>query len=122
MLRVISIVMLILILLSIVVQINDPDGWQWMFIYGVALVPTAAAIARTWTGLSVIAAIGYYAGFVYVMPRESIANISTLLTDLQMHEAGVEEAREAGGLLLCAVWMTVLGAVWWRNRNRTLVK
>lgn len=122
MLRVVSGIMLVLILLSIAVQINDPDGWIWMLIYAAAVVPTVAAIARTWTGLSVIAAIGYYAGFFYLLPRESIANPTALLTDLQMHEAGVEEAREAFGLLICAVWMTVLGAIWWRNRNRKLVK
>ena len=122
MLRIVSGIMLVLILLSIAVQINDPDGWIWMLIYAAAVVPTVAAIARTWTGLSLIVAIGYYAGFFYLLPRESVANPTALLTDLQMHEAGVEEAREAIGLLICAVWMTVLGGIWWRNRNRTLVK
>ncbi len=122
MMRGVSIVMLILLVLSIAVQYNDPDGWEWMLIYLVAVVPTVAAIARTWTGFSVIAAIGYYAGFFYQVPRESLASVSALFTDLQMHEAGVEEAREAFGLLICAVWMTVLGIVWWRNRNRKLVK
>ena len=122
MLRGVCIVMLILLVLSIGVQYNDPDGWIWMLIYFVAVIPTVAAIARTWTGLSVIAAIGYYAGFFYQLPRESVKDVSTLFTDLQMHEAGVEEAREAFGLLICAVWMTVLGVIWLRNRNRKLVK
>ncbi len=122
MLRGACIVMLVLVLLSVAVQFNDPDGWQWMLIYGVAIIPTVAALVRTWTGFSVVAAIGYYVGFFYLLPRESVQDISTLFTDLQMHEAGVEEAREAFGLLICAVWMTVLSAIWWRNRNRTLVK
>jgi hypothetical protein len=121
-LRAASIVMLILLLTTIVLQYNDPDGWIWMLIYGVALIPTVAALAKTWTGLSVVAAIGYYAGVVYTLPGGTAADPSHILTDLQMGEAGVEEAREAVGLLLCAVWMTVLGAIWWRNRNKTLVK
>lgn len=122
MLRYASIVMLLLLLLTIGVQYNDPDGPLWMLIYAVALVPTVAAIANTWTGLSIIAAIGYYAGFFYILPGGTVAEPAHILTDLQMGESGVEEAREAGGLLLCAIWMTVLGAVWWRNRNRKLVK
>jgi uncharacterized membrane protein len=122
MFRGICIVMLIVILLSIAVQYNDADGWIWMLIYAVGIVPTVAAIARTWTGLSVIVAIGYYAGFFYLLPSESVESPSSLITDLQMHEAGVEETREAIGLLICAVWMTVLGVIWWRNRNRKLVK
>jgi len=122
MFRGVCIVMLVVILLSIGVQYNDTDGWKWMLIYAVAIVPTVAAIARTWTGLSVFVAIGYYIGFFYLLPSESVASPSSLLTDLQMHEAGVEEAREAIGLLICAVWMTVLGAIWFRNRNSKLVK
>ena len=122
MLRAASIIMLILLLLSIAVQYNDPDPWKWMLIYAVAVVPTLAAIVRTWTGLSVFAAIGYYAGFFYLLPSGALENPSHFFTDLQMHEAGVEEAREAFGLLFCAIWMTVLSAIWWRNRNRKLVK
>lgn len=121
MLRAASVIMLILILLSIAVQYNDPDGWIWMLIYAMGLLPTVGAIARTWTGLSVIAAIGYFAGFFYMLPGSTVENPTHLFTDLQMGEAGVEEAREAFGLLLCAIWMSVLGAIWWRNRNRKLV-
>ena len=114
--------MLILLLMSMAVQYNDPDGWKWMVIYGIACIPTLAAIARTWTGWSVIAAVGYFAGFIYALPQSTVKNPSHIFTDLQMGEAGVEEAREAGGLLLCAIWMSVLGWIWWRNRNRSIVK
>jgi len=119
-LRVISVVMLILLLLCIVVQYNDPDGLMWMLIYGYGAFVTALAVAKRYTGFAIVGFIGYLAGFFVWIPGVVVDNPTHLLTDLQMGQRGVEEAREAFGLFLCAIWMLVLSVVWYRTRSRTI--
>jgi hypothetical protein len=119
-LRVISVVMLFLLLLCVVVQYNDPDGPLWMLIYGYGTAVTAMAVAKRFSVLAVLGFAGYTMGFIYWIPGVVVENPSQLFTDLQMGQAGVEEAREAFGLFLCAIWMLVLSVVWYRNRSRTI--
>lgn len=121
MLRVVSVIMFVLLLLCVVVQYNDPDGLVWMLIYGYGTVVTAFAVAKRYTVFAAVGAVGYLAGFFYWLPGIVVENPTHLLTDLQMGERGVEEAREAIGLLIAAVWMLVLSIVWYRNRSRSLV-
>ncbi|MCL4691611.1 MAG: hypothetical protein KJ060_03770 [Candidatus Hydrogenedentes bacterium] len=121
MLRVVSVIMLILLLLCVIVQFNDPDGLVWMLIYGYGTVVTAFAVAKRYTVFAVVGVVGYLAGFFYWLPGIVVENPTHLLTDLQMGERGVEEAREAIGLLIAAAWMLVLSIVWYRNRSRSLV-
>lgn len=118
--RIVSSIMLILLLSCVAVQYNDPDPVRWMLIYGYGALVTGMAIAKRYTVLAPIGAILYLAGFIYWIPGATVADPSHIFTDLQMHEKGVEEVREAVGLLLCAVWMTVLSVVWLRNRRTTL--
>lgn len=118
-LRIISVIMLILLLLCIVVQYNDPDGPLWMLIYGYGTAVTAMAVAKRYSVLAVLGFAGYTMGFIYWIPGVVVEDPSHLFTDLQMGHAGVEEAREAFGLFLCAVWMLVLSVVWYGNRSRT---
>ncbi len=120
-LRVVSIIMFFLLLLCVAVQYNDPDGPVWMAIYGYGAVITAMAIGRRYTVFALVGFIGYLAGFIYWVPGVVVDNPSDILTDLQMGHQGVEEAREAFGLLLTGVWMLVLAIVWYRHRSRTLV-
>lgn len=115
--RIVSIVMFVLMLLCVVVQWNDPDGWIWMLIYGYGAVVTAFAIARKYSVAAAIGFIGYLLGAIYWMPNEMVEHPSHLLTDLQMHEKGVEEVREDVGLFLSAAWMLVLTVAWWRTRR-----
>ncbi len=121
MLRVVSIIMFVLLLLCVIVQFNDPDGLVWMLIYGYGTVVTAFAVAKRYTVFAVVGVVGYLAGFFYWLPGIVVENPTHLLTDLQMGERGVEEAREAIGLLIAAAWMLVLSIVWYRNRSRSLV-
>jgi hypothetical protein len=117
-LRIVSVIMLLLLLLCVAVQYNDPDGPIWMLIYGYGTAVTAMAVAKRYSVLSVLGFAGYTIGFVYWIPGVVVENPSDLLTDLQMGHAGVEEAREAFGLFLCAVWMLALSIAWYRNRPR----
>jgi len=113
--------MFVLLLLCVVVQWNDPDGWIWMLIYGYGTVVTAFAIAKRYTFAAVIGFAGYLAAALYWMPKEMVEHPSNILLDMRMHEKGVEEVREDIGLFLCAIWMLVLSVAWWRGRKAALV-
>jgi hypothetical protein len=92
-------------------QLNDPDPWLWIPVYlapaaisGVALAgrlprwaPVVAAAA------AVLAALPLLATGIHAEPAK-------VVSDMKMHAAGVEEAREAIGLLMIAGWMAVLAA------------
>jgi Transmembrane family 220, helix len=103
MFRVVTIVMFGLMLMAVVVQYNDPDGWLWMLIYGYAVAVTWMALRQKYTYLSVLGGVGYLGGFFYLMP-ESFDGWYTN-----------EIAREALGLLITAIWMVVLSAKLYRN-------
>jgi hypothetical protein len=106
-----------LFLLSAAVQLNDPDPWLWIPLYGVAaalaglgaagrlpLAPNAAALALF---------VGLFALWAPSLPaarREAFAH-------WRMRSAGDEEAREAGGLALCALWSVLQTALAYRARR-----
>jgi hypothetical protein len=107
-----NLLMLLLFVFSVVVQYNDPDPLIWMAIYALAalaclqellwadnplLVPAAVgAIALIW-------AIGLLPGVI------GKVRISELFAEFEMKgDLMVEVAREAGGLLIIAVWMQAI--------------
>ena len=108
--RVVNSVMLAVFLLSCAVQVNDPDPLLWIFYYGVAAVFTTLAIGKIYTRWAALAAVGYYIGFAVYLPGWSIETLE-LLRESKMSSDDVELAREAFGLLVCAVWMTVLSVI-----------
>ena len=110
-------VMLIVFLLSAAVQYNDPDPWLWIFSYGVAAGLTILALARRYHWFTGVAALAFYGGFVYYLPGWGIDTL-LLLKEPKMSSIRVELAREAFGLLICAVWMSVLTWVWFRRRAK----
>lgn len=94
-------------LLSVAVQWNDPDPWLWMPIYGLAaalaglgaagrlpLGPNAAALALF------LALFALWAPSLVTARREAFEH-------WHMLSAHDEQAREAGGLALCALWSAV---------------
>ena len=66
-----------------------------------------------------MAAAAFLAGTIYWLPGVDLSNPRSLVTDVRMNSLAVEETREALGLLICAVWMIVLGIVWLRKRSGT---
>ena len=110
--RGLNLLMLLMFVFSAVVQYNDPDPWIWMAIYALAalaclqellwndnplLVPAVvAAIALVW-------AISLLPGVI------GEVRISELFAEFEMKgDLMVEVAREAGGLLIVAVWMQAI--------------
>lgn len=110
-------VMLLLLLLSVAVQYNDPDWLLWMIIYGYASFVTWLAVGKKYSVLAPIGVVAYVSYAIYWMPNEMVEHPSNLLLDMRMHEKGVEEVREDMGLWICAAWMTAIAAAWWTGRK-----
>lgn len=120
--RIVSIIMFLLLLLSVAVQYNDPDPFTWAAIYAFGAAVTWPAIRGRYTVWALVGLIAYTFGFFFWMPNEMVEHPSNLFLDLRMHEKGVEEVREDIGLLICAVWMLVLTVMWWRTRNKIVTE
>jgi hypothetical protein len=102
--RIANLVMLPLLLMSVVVQYNDPDGVVWMLIYGYSLVITLPALFGVYTAWAIPGALGYLGGFAALVPSFESPIMKSELT------------REGGGLLIAGVWMLCLAIAWYRNR------
>ena len=98
--------MVFIFLVSCVVQYNDPDPWLWIALYAASGVLTALAFAGRHTPLVVPMGLLYFGWAMYNMPH--IAPGEWLTT---------ESSRESGGLMVCAVWMAILTAAWYRHKH-----
>ena len=104
-------VFVLVYLLSAAVQINDPDALAWIALYLSAAIVTGLSLfhqtprmaAQT---LGLIATI-----WTLLLIPEFYGQVSTheLYESLTMKTQEVEVAREAGGAILVAGWMAVLG-------------
>lgn len=113
MLRVADLVLAALLAVAAAIQLNDPDPWPWLAVYGAAAALSAihawrplpralpallAAVAGIWALTLLPAAVGR------VTPPD-------LVRAMEPDRPAIEIAREVGGLLLVAGWMAVLVAV-----------
>jgi hypothetical protein len=107
-------------LFSVVVQYNDPDPIRWIAIYGLAALACFLEMRRRTRfllplGLGLAAAIWAAS----IAPRIlGDVRLADLFAEFEMKNAGVELAREMGGLLIVATWMFVLAAVAYATRKR----
>ncbi len=120
MFRAANIVMLLMFLFSMAVQYNDPDPIRWIALYGYSAIITGMAIAKRYTVFAPIGLVVYVAIAAYQTPGWDLDTVM-LLREPKMSNHNVELAREAFGLLICAVWMAVLTRPWWKQRNSNLV-
>jgi hypothetical protein len=99
------------------VQWNDPNPAYWIAIYGVAaLLAARAALGQ----LPLIPNAAACLAFVLLAARalpDLLGAREQAFTHWHMLESGDEVAREAGGLLLCALWSAVQTALAWRARG-----
>ena len=115
-LAIVNYVMLIIFLYMVGVQYNDPDPWFWMGIYGIAaIICIFASLGRLNWGLSALVALAAL-GWALMLVPQVIGKVSfgELFSSMYMKSLVVEQAREMGGLLIVAAWMTVL-TVYWRQ-------
>jgi predicted membrane protein len=102
---------IIVFLLCVAVQYNDPDPVRWMIIYGAAALCSILYAARKLkVYLSVATAVAALAWIFLILPEvwgKAIAWHHVFAT-IHMISPEVEFVREMGGLLIVVCWMTVL--------------
>ena len=109
--RIICSVMTALFGLAVAVQYNDPDPVRWMTIYGAACVLSAWATGRGTVPRAPVFVVGLVAliwGLRIASAVYGRAGFAEMFQAWEMKSAPIEEAREAGGLLIVAGWMSVL--------------
>ena len=108
----VSILMAILFLLCIVVQYNDPDVLLWISIYAVGLALTILHLSeKASRALLFVMSLSGLCGAVYLALSIQDLELDKLFSSLNMQGRGVEEIREAIGLLLQSLWLAYLAAV-----------
>jgi hypothetical protein len=109
--RVVSALMTLLLAVAVAVQYNDPDPLRWMAIYGAACALSAVVVVRGRAPWAWVAAVGLVAlvwGLMVARGAYGRSHLSEMFQSWEMKSPGVEEAREASGLLIVAAWMAVL--------------
>ena len=118
--KVADVVFLLLFVMSVAVQFNDPDPARWMAVYGAAALSCALSLANRlprWLPL-VVAAVAILWGLT-ILPRVlGKVPFLDMFAAWEMKDAGIEESREMYGLLLVAGWMLVLTRRFWRASAR----
>ena len=109
--RTLNAVMAVLFAIAVAVQYNDPDPARWVALYGSACILSAIAVVRGTTprlaaGALAVVALGW--SIIVIASVRDIATYAHMFDAWEMRSATIEEAREASGLLLTAVWMGVL--------------
>ena len=96
------------------VQFNDPDPIRWVAVYlGAAGCVAAFHVDRLdWRLSAALCAVAVV--WASTLVPTVIAHpppMRDVFGDVKMYAPGVEEAREAGGLFLVAIWMGVIAKV-----------
>lgn len=97
--------MMPLLLASIAVQYNDPDGFVWMLIYGYSAFLTVPAIVGLYSPWAIPGMLGYFGGFLYLMPYFEAPYLKS------------ELSREGGGVFIAGAWMACIAVAWYRTRQ-----
>ncbi len=103
---------------SVAVQWNDPDPFYWIAIYGVAALLAARAAQGQLPFATNAAALAVFTALALRALPDLLHGRKEAFTHWRMLAERDEVAREAGGLLLCALWSAVQTAVAWRRRAR----
>jgi hypothetical protein len=109
--RVVDLSMVALFALATLVQFNDPDPIRWIAIYGAvvllsALVLTRRRLSPYLPGALALLSVGWALSIVVSGPGWS--EYGHMFDAWEMKSLPIEEAREASGLLLAALWMAAL--------------
>lgn len=98
-----------LFVLSIALQYNDPDVLVWMLIYAVGLVMTILHLSGKASPVLLLgASLPGFCGVIYLVLSIQDVELDKLFSSLNMQGRGVEEVREAGGLLIQSLWLAYL--------------
>ena len=104
--------------LAAAVQLNDPDPIRWIAVYGLAAIISgyAAVTSRVPRRAAIVLAAAALAWAVVIgLGGPSGEEYRQMFQAWEMRSPGIEEAREATGLVIVAAWMLALVI---RNRRR----
>jgi hypothetical protein len=110
--------MAVLLAFAAAVNFNDPDPIRWVAIYGTACVLSIATAIFGGVPAAAPAAVAVIALIWGVMLAARVPGVEVythMFDEWEMKSPTIEEAREACGLLIVAVWMTVVAAIMWRG-------
>lgn len=113
--RLLAALMCALFALAVAVQHNDPDPWLWMPIYALAAALAGLGAAGRLPLWPNAAALALFLGLFALWAPDLVGARREAFESWHMQSTGDEEAREAGGLALCALWSAVQTL---RARNR----
>jgi hypothetical protein len=116
--RTVSGLMAALLAFAAAVNFNDPDPVRWVAIYGVACAVSIFAAATGTVPSAASAAIALVAlvwGIALAARVPSLDVYTHMFDEWEMTSPTIEEAREACGLFIVAVWMAVVTAVGWHG-------
>lgn len=105
---------------AVMVQYNDPDPLVWMTMYGAACGTAAVRAGRGSVPLALVVAVGTIAlawGGAVAAGGPGLDEYSDMFGAWEMKSTPIEEAREASGLFIVALWMAVLTVSEWRSRK-----
>jgi hypothetical protein len=118
--RPLNILLLLAFILSVSVQFNDPDPLPWTIFYGAAAgCCLAHHLGRLYWHLAALIAVIALVLCLWLLPQ-FLGQVSAteIFESLTMKTQAVEEAREAGGALVVAIWMSVLAVMCQRSSRR----
>lgn len=115
-LRIAAGAMTALFLVSAVVQWNDPDPIYWIAIYGAAAILSARAAQGQLPLVPNALALLTFAALAARALPDLLAAREQAFTHWHMLSPSDEVAREAGGLMICALWSAVQTACALRAR------
>ena len=118
----INIVMMVLFLLSVAVQYNDPDPVLWMLMYGLAALACLLFLLKKlqwWIPVLIGAAAMTWASLLIPAISESPDEISLagIFGAVGMKTEGIELAREMGGLMIVVCWMAIVTIIDLKENN-----
>jgi hypothetical protein len=108
--KILNYVMAAAFLFSVIVQFNDPDPLLWMLIYALAGAACVLAILNrgSWIFPAAIGSVALVWAITLASNVIGQVAFSELFEAFEMKDERVEVAREFGGLLIIAFWMSVL--------------
>jgi hypothetical protein len=97
--------MAILLLCSAYLQLNDPDAWLWVGIYGLGGVMMLMSLKyRLPVWVSLVFASACLSFALWIMLAVELVQWPAVVASLRMAGTGVEEVREVAGLAIQGAW------------------
>lgn len=109
--RLVKIILAAIFFLFAAVQLNDPDGAIWFFVYGIVGLISLLGVFKEYNrGMLLAMMILYFGGFLYLLPNVvewlTEHQLGELVESMKVEKPFIEKSREALGLFISflAIW------------------